>query len=440
KERYPYYEGEIEEFRKTFPLNEIHARILDSMVLDHHSKSKRAVLHILHNGPFESVNFPLGGTEFYCADIIRHTNDVSHWSLVPHKDSYRLTMHLNGLHRVYTVKREVERLIQILTSPVFSITHLHSTSLYTEKEIEAMGKTDNMIVSIHDQRMICPETYCFAKNGRVCTGSECTEWCAYSHDSIEKYRKRSAKILSGARQIICFSESSLSLIKGILKPEAQTKIIPHGIPSALASTDKIYPTLENSPFTVAFIGILPIHKGGLIINELTKRPSLPSGKEVKWHIVGDFSLPEVQDHLAVVHGRYCREALSGILKNINPHVAIFLSLCHETYSITVDEALNVGIPVIVTPYGAPPERVKSHGGGWVLDDLSVKGILNLLDRISSNTKEYIEKQAKASKAPIISLDEEMKRISCIYKENFPFNTKKPVKTLKGFIIEAGGLL
>jgi glycosyltransferase involved in cell wall biosynthesis len=42
-------------------------------------------------------------------------------------------------------------------------------------------------------------------------------------------------------------------------------------------------------------------------------------------------------------------------------LAVFPSLCQETYGLVVDEALAQGVPVVVSERGALPERI-GHGG------------------------------------------------------------------------------
>ncbi len=57
------------------------------------------------------------------------------------------------------------------------------------------------------------------------------------------------------------------------------------------------------------------------------------------------------------HGAFSPE---DIPKDLD--LAVFPSICVESYSFTVDEALSRGIPVIVPSIGAPSTRPKWPGG------------------------------------------------------------------------------
>ena len=52
-----------------------------------------------------------------------------------------------------------------------------------------------------------------------------------------------------------------------------------------------------------------------------------------------------------------------------PHLVGLLSIWPETFSHTLTEAWAAGIPVLASGLGALGERVRAHGGGWVLDNL-----------------------------------------------------------------------
>ncbi len=71
-------------------------------------------------------------------------------------------------------------------------------------------------------------------------------------------------------------------------------------------------------------------------------------------------------------GEYKPEDLEGI----DAHVAVFPSLCPESYGLVVDEAFMLGIPVIVTDIGAPRER--TGDAGILVKPGDVEGLKNAI--------------------------------------------------------------
>jgi hypothetical protein len=83
-----------------------------------------------------------------------------------------------------------------------------------------------------------------------------------------------------------------------------------------------------------------------------------------------------------------RSELPAILARIQPHLVAILSEGLETYCYTLDEALACGIPVVVTPRGAPAERVRRDGAGWVVAALDVSTVLQQLADIAHAWESY----------------------------------------------------
>ena len=83
-----------------------------------------------------------------------------------------------------------------------------------------------------------------------------------------------------------------------------------------------------------------------------------------------------------LHGRYAAEELPELIADID--VAVFPSLCEETHSIVLDEALLAGLPVIVSDRGAMAGRV--GGRGLVVPADDVDALSHALDEMADDTK------------------------------------------------------
>src|SRR3546814_10443790 len=52
---------------------------------------------------------------------------------------------------------------------------------------------------------------------------------------------------------------------------------------------------------------------------------------------------------------------------IKPHIAVVLSIVPETWCHTLTESWATGIPVFGIDRGAVGDRIREHGGGWLVD-------------------------------------------------------------------------
>jgi GT2 family glycosyltransferase len=64
---------------------------------------------------------------------------------------------------------------------------------------------------------------------------------------------------------------------------------------------------------------------------------------------------------------YRREDLPALLQAIGPHAAALLSVVPETFSYTLSEMRQLGIPVIATRVGSLSERIRHGHDGWLIE-------------------------------------------------------------------------
>ena len=55
---------------------------------------------------------------------------------------------------------------------------------------------------------------------------------------------------------------------------------------------------------------------------------------------------------------YDNQSLPSTINSYNPHLFWFPALCPETFSFTLSEVLQTGIPIIASKIGSFPERLK----------------------------------------------------------------------------------
>jgi len=112
---------------------------------------------------------------------------------------------------------------------------------------------------------------------------------------------------------------------------------------------------------IAFVGSVKPHKGGALIPEITRAAN------AEYHIFGggDFDLLRAIRG-ATIHGYYRAATLPRLLARHRIGLAILPSIVPESFSLTLSECWSAGVPVIAFDHGAIAERIRAHGGGFLV--------------------------------------------------------------------------
>jgi glycosyltransferase involved in cell wall biosynthesis len=142
------------------------------------------------------------------------------------------------------------------------------------------------------------------------------------------------------------------------------------LPVSLPSTDRLAPAppaAPGEPFRIGFWGNLVPAKGiALLFDALAGEGPAPGWELHVWGEAPDPSFLELlrekgkrlpPSGRALFHGPFEPETLAGARLS----VAVFPSLAHESHGFTLDEAFALGVPVVVSDRGAPPERIGGRG-------------------------------------------------------------------------------
>lgn len=116
---------------------------------------------------------------------------------------------------------------------------------------------------------------------------------------------------------------------------------------------------------VMVLGILPAHKGLQLLSEAL--PRLVDFVDV--HLVGAKEYGELflgTPGVRVVEG-YAAEELPGIVATIQPDLGLLLSIVPETYSYTLSELFELGIPPVATRLGAFASRIVAGETGYLFE-------------------------------------------------------------------------
>jgi GT2 family glycosyltransferase/glycosyltransferase involved in cell wall biosynthesis len=409
--KHPHYFGNVSAFCGANPLREVRERIFDHLLLRVAAGKRGTLLHIIHNGPYKQHYHTLGGTELHVQDLIAKCPDFNHWSMVCDARGFFLTAHLYGFSREFFFDAAHNSLAKVITSKAFDFIHVHHTRGFPFKElVAALKKHGNYVVSLHDFFTVCPRINLMRPDLTMCNGHECTSTCGYEEKVITELREQAQILLSNAKRTFAFSRSTKSLYFNIIADDSNFTVNPHGL--AYKSTDEdleryiqggpARPGIE-SPLKILILGHVAPHKGSRLLAELSTVKQLSNGVPLEWHLLGKFH--GVGDCEMIEHGEYTREEVTEKISEINPHLSVMLAVCPETYSLSVDETLNAGVPVLSSPFGAPAERIRASGAGWVLTVVSKEAVLNVLSQVSENWMDYWIVRQNVRRSVILSTEE-----------------------------------
>lgn len=396
EKKHPGYTRRVRQFVNDQPLRPVYQRIHDEMLRCANERADYRVLHVVHRPPLTEhaagERWP-GGTEYHVADLVHSVPHAAAWSLYPAFDGWYLTAYLPGLERVYTFSFHDIDLTALLDSEVFEVVHLHHTWGFPYTALaEALLHHGNYFVSLHDFHLVCPQINRLTPDGRFCDGKECRS-CGVDDGAVESLRRTTCRVLEHAQGVFHFCGAMRSYFEELLPGHFPWRSMLHGVDAAPSrdenggAADPPRPSAQQ-PLKVALLGSQTFAKGVEFIERMSKRRRLPSGVPVQWHSIGMQPAHLRLDSNVVQHGAYQRAELPAILASAAPHLVAILSVTPEAYCYTLDEAAMCGIPVLCTPIGAPAERVRAHGWGWVLDRLDEETLFDRLQEIVDSWEEY----------------------------------------------------
>ena len=122
------------------------------------------------------------------------------------------------------------------------------------------------------------------------------------------------------------------------------------------------PVDGDRPLRVLVLGALSPEKGADLLEAaamVARRRGLP----LEFHLLGYAYRP--LDAAVIEHGAYAEADLPRLLDEIGADIVWFTALWPETYSYTLSEVLQAGLPVVAPDLGAFPERLAGRPLTWI---------------------------------------------------------------------------
>ncbi len=261
-----------------------------------------------------------------------------------------------------------------------------------------------VVLSFHDFYYICPTVHLIDNNGKWCRGV-CTpgDGVCVPADGVRNLPHLKHQWVYEWRELVrpmfdhvdCFVTATTSVRQVYLEmfpalADRDFEVIEHGRDLAQHSDVAEEPE-PGGPIRIVLLGNLSVQKGGELAEAIAAADV--TGR-IEFHILGS-SRPRFQN-LGVFHGPYRRNELAERLAAIRPHFVGLLSVTAETYSHTLSEAWACGVPVIATDLGALGERVRAHGGGWLIDPGDPPAALATILAAADDIESYRMRRAEAT--------------------------------------------
>ena len=328
------------------------------------------------------------------------------------------TIHRSGLYVESWYRSfapEVELMVgEILAAWKPEIVHVHHWRRLTRNLVEKIAARGIPVVcTLHDVSTTCPKIFRI-REGSLCglnpTGENCVDCVdrfAFQSDeeireAVDLYREDFATELTLASAVIVPSAALRDAVKPHLGSIAdRLEIVPHGSltepkGTSAASAHKSAGRTERGarqnrqsgagPLRLAYWGSLSEMKGVHLLVEALRE--VRERAALALDLWGDFdpagsaweeSLRAAAKGLPIrFRGGFRPEDIDGSAYDL----AVFPSICLESWSFTVDEAWARGLPVLVPDRGAPSERLEGAGRTFEaesVDDLK-RVLLEILAR------------------------------------------------------------
>ena len=265
------------------------------------------------------------------------------------------------------------------------------------------------VLTLTDFFLICPKVNLMNSKGELCGGPRggrnCREMCSELPGGMIRRRLKVGKeILLGAKRVVAPSR----FVGGVFRGEydnIDVQTIHHGLScKTIGRNTKIYN--KGSLITACYAGSLNVHKGVHVLVEAfrnTRSENLRlriygSGHDQEY--IGMLKRMAEGDKRIQFSGVFSEEESAGVYRDSD--LVIVPSVCYETYSLVLHEALACNVPVIASNAGALAERITHGEDGFLFqlgDSNQLSSILEMIaakPEVLNDLKKNIDRQAVPS--------------------------------------------
>lgn len=410
-ERYPDYGDLVADLKASPELARARANVAQAFTKDR-ARAKPRLLYLLHTGtggtPQTNLDLMEGMQERYQTYLL--TSDGRRLRLFEVSGRERRTVgtwELDQPWRIVDVTRPDYRrvLADVLWRYDIDLVHVRHLLGHT---LDATDLCDRLgvpvVVSFHDFYLSCPTIHLLDEQDRYC-GGVCTPGdgaCRIptrrlgtvphlKHAWVHEWRRHVGAALRHADALVTTSHDTRGVYQRSYPDlDVPFHVIEHGRDLQQRSGLAVEPA-AGEPFRILVPGNVGVNKGIEVIRELV---ALDAEGRLEFHFLG--AVPDGYSDLGVQHGTYEREDFADRVGAIAPSFIAIFSIWPETYCHTLTEAWAAGVPVLATDIGVLRERIRAHGGGWLLDHTDPEGMYREILKIADDLDGYRQESARAT--------------------------------------------
>ncbi len=432
--RFPDYTARVRAFLSSPELRAVQERV-DRAFTDDAARwaARPRLLFVLHEGS--------GGTPQTNLDLMRALSDrYECFALTANPDHLRL-WHLDGeltaiahwpRERTWqvtdTTDADYRRIVaEVLVRHDIALVHVRHLLAHTlDLPAVAAALSVPVVLSFHDFYLCCPTVHLLDDRKRFCGGT-CTPGagdCAVpsgwmketpplKHRWVKTWQHEVGGMLASVDAAVTTSVTARDVHLATY-PQLATRpfpVIEHGRDLARERPVAVPPPAQGR-IRILASGNLDVHKGTDFLEALA---ALDGGRRLEFHFLGKVARDRL-DGVGVRHGPYRREEFAAKARAIRPSFAAIFSIWPETYSHTLSEAWSVGLPVLATDLGALRERVRAHGGGWLLDPADPERAYREILRIAGDPAGWHEAARQAAAVSLRSTARMAEDYDALYRD------------------------
>jgi len=353
------------------------------------------VLHVLHSFPPESR----GGVQGYVERLARAqalagrrvavlcatwngaaaSQDDWHGLAVHRVPALDAFAQIAELEHPGAASRRVAELLDALAPAAVHVHHWHGLTLDVLAHARARGA--RTVVTLHDFHTTCALFFRLREERELCAPdvdlATCASCVARAHGldaapllaALGRRQDAFAAELARADVLVCASQAQAAYWSAIPGVGARRPVV-LPLPREEA-IDPVPPPPVDGPLHVATWGGLVRGKGLLVLLDALRE--LPPGSIAVHHhgpTLDERFAAELDVHpcssALTRHGPFDHASLARAVRSY--HLAVHPSLFLETHGLTTDEALDLGLPVVVPDRGAPQERIGTRGTTFRVGD------------------------------------------------------------------------
>lgn len=268
------------------------------------------------------------------------------------------------------------------------------------------------LLTVTDFFLLCPKVVLSDISGNLCAGPNGGKTCKKNcpelpRNMISERLQHASDIIKNAEKIISPSNFVASIFCNSISG-LEVKVIKHGISySYITSNERKYKDGDDICF--GYAGSLEYHKGihtlikafKDIQNENIRLKIYGSGSDEKY--VNEIKLMSNTDDRISFCGIYTKEETGKILSDID--VIVIPSLCYESYSLILHEAIACNVPAIVSNAGGLAE-VANNKIGFTFELGDSDGLNKVMNEIIDNTSKLNDIKNMISNIIVPTIEQE----------------------------------